>query len=212
MGQRASFDDTTIKLQVGEIKTITDTNGVLEKYETIDINDAGIRIMHTKGENTMQFLATEECTVENYRITDNKCIEWGFIKEETEERNSTVYIEFKEGVQDQIYSMDYNDPVTLKLSLEIEAKGRLELIKTNDNSDLINSSVFIITGPNNYRNEVTVSDGKIVLEDLAKGIYTPTGYALDTQTYTVQIESGKTTTKTIINKEPTRYYNCRKKK
>ena len=117
-----------------------------------------------------------------------------------------------------MYSLNYNDPVTLRINLTIEAKGRLELIKTNDNRDLVDGSVFIVTGPNDYYNEVTVSGGKIVLEDLLKGFYSikeksaKSSYLVNTETYTVEIKPNETTTKTIVNKEPTRNYNCKKRK
>jgi len=69
-----------------------------------------------------------------------------------------------------------------------------------------------------YYNEVTVSGGKIVLEDLLKGFYSikeksaKSSYLVNTETYTVEIKPNETTTKTIVNKEPTRNYNCKKRK
>ena len=119
----------------------------------------------------MQFIATEACTVENYTITDDMFLEWGFIKEETEERNTTVYIEFADGVQDQIYSIDYNDPVTLRINLNIEALGKLEIIKTDTEGNVINGSVFKVTGPDNYSQDVTLSNGKILIDNLKAGQY-----------------------------------------
>ncbi len=219
MSLRPSFDGSTITLRVGETTTLTDTNDVLKDYNSIDRTENNIRITHNKGENTMSFTPNENCTIENYRISDSTFLEWGCIKEGTEDSQTTVYIEFQSSeVQDQLYSLNYNDPVTLRINLTIEAKGRLELIKTNDNRDLVDGSVFIVTGPNDYYNEVTVSGGKIVLEDLLKGFYSikeksaKSSYLVNTETYTVEIKPNETTTKTIVNKEPTRNYNCKKRK
>lgn len=218
MGQRASFDGSTITIRQGEVTTATDTNDVLKDYESIDVTESGVHIRHNKGDNFMTFSVNDDCNIETLRISDSKFQEWGLIKSGTQDKRTTVYISFENDVQDQLFAMDYNDPVTLSLSLAIEAKGRLELIKTNDNRDLIDGSTFRVTGPNNYNERVTVTGGKIVIEDLIKGIYTITeestkdSYLLNTETYTVEIKPNQTTTKTIVNKEPTRNYNCRKTK
>ena len=209
MGQRASFDGSTITIRQGEVTTATDTNDVLKDYESIDVTESGVHIRHNKGDNFMTFSVNDDCNIETLRISDSKFQEWGLIKSGTQDKRTTVYISFENDVQDQLFAMDYNDPVTLSLSLAIEAKGRLELIKTNDNRDLIDGSTFRVTGPNNYNERVTVTGGKIVIEDLIKGIYTITeestkdSYLLNTETYTVEIKPNETATKTIVNKEPT---------
>ena len=67
---RPSFDGTIINVQAGESKTITDTNGVLASYPSIDKTTNGIRITHSKGSNSMTILVDENTTLENYTITD----------------------------------------------------------------------------------------------------------------------------------------------
>lgn len=105
MGQRASFDNTTISLKVGETTTVTDTNDVLKDYNSIDRTKDNIRITHNKGENTMSFTANEDCTTESCIISDSTFQEWGLVKEGTEDNQTTVYIQFEDGVQDQLYSL-----------------------------------------------------------------------------------------------------------
>lgn len=105
MGTKPSFDNTTISLKVGETTTITDKNDVLKDYNSVDRTKDNIRIIHNKGENTMSFTASEECTIESCIISDNTFQEWGLVKAGTEDSQTTVYIEFEDGVQDQLYSL-----------------------------------------------------------------------------------------------------------
>ncbi len=208
MQTRPSFDGTTVTIRTGETTTLTDSNETLADYNSIDVIENGIRIIHNKGENTMQIQVSEDCTIENYRISDDMFRQWGLIKTDTENKDTTVYIEFADGVQDQIYSLNYNDPTAMKLTLAVEAKGKLEITKLDANGTLIDGAVFRITSADGYDNTVTVTNGKIVVEDLKAGIYTikevsaPHGYLLNTKSYNVEVKPSDTVNKTIPNDEP----------
>lgn len=211
MNQRASFNGSTITLKIGETTTVTDTNDVLKDYNSIDRTENNIRITHNKGENTMSFTANENCNIESYVISDNKFQEWGLIKEGTEDNQTTVYIEFQSSeVQDQLYSLGYNDPVTLRVNLAIEAKGRLEITKLDSEGTLVDGAVFTLSNDSGFSRDITVSGGKIMVEDLKPGIFllrektAPYGYLLDTKDYQVEVRSGETVNKTIPNDEPAR--------
>lgn len=140
--RRPSFNGTTITIETGETKTITDSNGVLAEYGTIDNTKDGIRFVHQNGSNSMTISVDENTNLENYRISDSTFREWGMIKNGTEDTDTMVYFEFAQGVQDQLYCMSYNDPVTLNFSLKIEALGKLELSKLNTNGDLVDGAVL----------------------------------------------------------------------
>ena len=207
--KRPSFNGSTITIQAGETKTITDSNGVLAEYGTIDNTKDGIRFVHQNGSNSMTIFVNENTNLENYRISDNTFKEWGMIKNGTEDNDTMVYFEFASGVQNQLYCMSYNDPVTLNFSLEIETFGRLELQKLNTNGDLVNGAVFKVRGANDYNKDVTVTNGKITIDKLKKGTYTineisvPFGYLIDTKSYDVEVKVNQTATKAIVNEEPT---------
>ena len=214
---RPSFDGTAINVQAGESKTINDSNGVLASYPSIDKTVNGIRVTHTKGSNSMTILVDENTTLENYTITDAQFKSWGMIKDGTEEKDTMVFFEFQDGVQNQLYSMSYNDPITLSFSLKIDSFGKLELSKLNKEGDLISGAVFKVTGPDNYNKEVVVTNGKITLDKLKKGTYTikeisaPYGYLLDTKTYNVEVKVNQTATQAIVNTEPTGTFTLVKK-
>ena len=207
--RRPSFNGNTITIQAGETKTINDSNGVLAEYGTIDNTKDGIRFVHQNGSNSMTISVDENTNLENYRISDNTFKEWGMIKNGTEDNDTMVYFEFAAGVQNQLYCMSYNDPVTLNFSLAIETFGKLELQKLNTNGDLVNGAIFNVTGPNGYNQDITVTNGKITIDKLRKGIYTiteksaPNGYLLNTQAYNVEVKVNQTATQAIVNNEPT---------
>ena len=208
MKKKPSFSDTVITVEVGE-NIITDTNGVLADYTSIDKTINGIRFVHNKGNNTMSITVSEDCKIEDYKITDQMMKEWGMIKEETKDNDTTVFFQFREGVQNQLYAMNYNDPVTMSMQLKINLLGRLELSKLNTNGDLVEGAIFNVTGANGFNKDVEVTNGKIILEKIRKGTYlvkekfSPEGYLLNTETYKVEVKPNQTATQAIVNDEPT---------
>ena len=211
---RPSFNGTTINLKVGETTTLTDTNSVLSEYSDLNKTVNGITITHTHGENTMKIAVSNECTLTNYSIPYDTFKEWGFVKEETKDKDTTVYIQFGTGIQDQIYSLNYNDPVALTINLSIESLGGLVLKKQGENGESLNGAKFLITGPNDYNEEVTIN-GSVTLEGLEQGTYhikeiqAPEGYVLDTKAYEVEVNAGQAVEKVISNKEPTGTFTLR---
>ena len=209
MQTRPSFDATTIEIEAGETKVLNDTNGVLADYSSIDNTKDNVRFQHNKGENTLTIAVSEDCTVESLNISDSTFQSWGLVKEESRDQDTTVYFSFTTGVQDQLMALHYNDPVPMAMSLKINLFGNIELTKLSDNNDLVNGAVFSITGPNNYNQDVTVTNGKITIDKLRAGTYTikeksaPEGYLLNPESYQVEVKAAQTSTKTIIDAEPT---------
>ena len=150
METRPSFDGTTITLDAGTSKTLTDTRGVLKDYNSIDKTVDGIRIQHTKGENTMTITVDSSCTKEAYRISDSTMQSWGVIKDGTQDYDTTFYYDFPSGVQDQIYSLHYNDPVPMSLDLKINIYGNIEIGKKDNKGKYVANTSFklnaIVTG------------------------------------------------------------------
>lgn len=215
MQTRPSFDATTIELNVGETKVITDNNGVLALYKSINVTHQGINFSHNYGENTLNITVNNDCTMERINISDSTTKSWGLIKDGTEDKDTTIYFNFPEKSQDQLYSLNFNDPIPLRVSLKINLLGNLELNKLNVNGDLVDGSVFTINGPG-YNGDVTVTNGKIVLESIKSGTYTikeksaGIGYLINPTIYTVKVNPNQTTTQAIVNNEPTGELSLRK--
>ncbi|MBP3254975.1 MAG: hypothetical protein J6M60_00575 [Clostridia bacterium] len=207
MKTRPSFEGERITIQLGEDKILTDSNGVLSDYNTVDTTIQGVRITHIQGENTLKINATADAE-ESIILTDRDFKNIGMIKAESTDYDTSIYFSFDSGVQAQLYTLHYNDPVPMSLRLSVEKFGRLELSKLDTEHNLIDGSVFNVTGPDGYNQDVTVTNGKIVVENLKKGTYTikekstGTGYLLNTNSYTVEVNPNETSCQAIVNDEP----------
>ncbi len=214
--QRPSFDSTTIEIDAGETKVITDTNGVFKNYNSINTSKDGVVFSHNKGENTLTISTPENFQGETITITDEVTRSWNLIKAGTEDYDTNIYFDLNGGGQDQLIALNYNDPTSLAMKLKVNALGNLQLSKLNTKNELIDGAVFSVTGPG-YNGDVTVTGGKITLEKIKKGTYTikektaPYGYLVDTQTYTVEVKPNQTATHAIVNKEPTGNFELVKK-
>ena len=86
--------------------------------------------------------------------------------------------------------------------------GNLKLRKTDVGGKLLDGAVFHVTGPN-YDQDVTVTNGEIVLDNLLVGEYTitekgaPFGYLVNTSTFSTTVNPGQTSEVTITDEAPT---------
>ena len=210
METRPSFVKEKITIDVGTTKTLTDNNGVLKDYNSIDKSVNGIRIVHTKGENTLQISVDKNCSLESYKITDSTMESWGMIKNGTENKDTTVYITFKEGVQNQLYSLNYNDPVSMSLNLAINRFGKLEIAKQDEDGTYVPNTSFKISYNSDMSNAIgtytTGSNGKVTIDKLQpKTIYiqevkVPEHLILDSTIKSVTINPNETTSYGAVNK------------
>lgn len=209
MEKTPSFTSNTITVNAGTTTTLTDTNGVLKDYVSFDKSVNGIRIVHNNGENTMNVIVDENCTLESYIFTPAEMNSWGIIKETTRNQDTTVYITFKEGVQNQLYALNYNDPVTMSLSLKINAFGKLELAKKDNKGNYIPNTSFKLSYNSDMSNEIgtykTGSNGKVTVDKLRKGtiyiqeVAVPDHLVLDTTIRSKEIKVNETTSYEATN-------------
>ena len=86
--------------------------------------------------------------------------------------------------------------------------GRIKLRKTDVGGKLLDGAVFHVAGPN-YEQDVTVTNGEIVLDNLLVGEYTitekgaPYGYLVNTSTFSTTVNPGQTSEVTITDEAPT---------
>ena len=206
--QRPSFNGQTITMDIGTSQRLEDTSGMLSEYNSANFTTEGVTIKHNIGNNFIDINVTENCTKENVYIRDDTSFKNNLYKSKTEDRDTTVYFEFADGVEDQMYSENYNDPVPLNFNLKVNQFGKLELSKLDTTGKLVNGAKYRVTG-NNYDKIFEVTNGKIIVDKIKKGNYkvteveAPKGYLLNTKDYNVTINPNQTTTQAITNIEPT---------
>ena len=102
------------------------------------------------------------------------------------------------------------DPDSSKLYTQIDWMdfGELELVKTNDVGDLIDGAVFNLKSSSydGYEENITVTNGKIKVEDLPVGEYiltetkVPGGHAITQKIFKVTINKDEVTQRVVVNK------------
>ncbi len=216
-----SFDKGSVEMNAGESVTLTDTNGVLSGYNSCDATLDGIRFEHTKGSNDLKITVSENCNTENFNLNFNKCKQIGLYRHE----GGTDFRHYHFGSHQQnLYSNYYPDDPVVNLSMKINLYGKLELTKTNDKDQLVDGSVFKLKGKTNgYEKDVTVQNGKILVEQIPHGEYTLVetkrpnvnntdgAYKeLTGEVFDIEIKSNQTTTKTVVNEEKIGTVNFKK--
>lgn len=206
--KRPSFTPSIINIDAGTSKILTDTNSVLKDYVSFDRNIDGLRIQHNKGENTMTISVDKNYTKETLKLTEDKMNSWGIIKEETADNDTTIFFTFKEGVQNQLYSLNYNDPVPMSLNIKINIFGNLKINKTDvETNKPIDNTVFELldTNKNVVRTGTTNNKGELEFNNLKPAAYklkekkSNDNYLNNNITYDIVINPSETTTKNITN-------------
>ncbi len=209
MKTRPSFVKETITIDAGQTKTLTDSNGVLKDYNSIDRTVDGVRIVHTKGENTMQVIVSKDCNIETLKITDNTMESWGMIKEETADNDTTVFFTFRSGVQNQLYALHYNDPVTMSLNLKINIFGKLEIAKKDNKGNFVPNTSFKISYNSDMSDDLgtyrTGANGKVTIDKLKpttiyiQEVSVPKHLILDSTIKSTKINPAETTSFVATN-------------
>ncbi len=209
METRPSFDSSTITIDAGTSKTLTDSNNVLKDYNSIDKTVNGIRFQHTKGENTITITVDANCTTESYKVSDLDTQSWGLIKDGTQDYDTTFFLDFPSGVQDQIYSLNYNDPVPLGFNLKINIFGKLEIGKKDNKGNYVPNTSFKLSYNADMSNPIgtytTGSNGKVTVEQLKPGtvyvqeVASPNHLILDTTIESVTVKTAETISFTDTN-------------
>lgn len=102
----------------------------------------------------------------------------------------------------------YDPSKTTSLTVDWLQLASLELTKTDVYGNLINGAVFRLWNNGDYDKEITVTNGKIKVDNLTTGIYylqektAPQGFLVDDTIYTITLNAGDSASQTVSNKEP----------
>ena len=209
MQKRPSFSDTTITIQAGESKTLVDSNNVLKDYTSINKTINGITFKHDTGSNSMTITVDKNIEIDRYRVSDKTFKEWGLVKGATQDKDTSIYFSFEKGGQSQLYSMNYNDPVTMALSLKINIYGKMEIAKKDNKGNYVPDTSFKVSYNSDMSNPIgtytTGSNGKVIVENLKPGtvyiqeVSVPKHLILDSNIKSVNIQASKTTSYQATN-------------
>lgn len=205
----ATFDKTTksqktniVSFDGGSNSTINvplQSNVTLHNVSTGASQTGGTAVVH--GGQSFYFTAPCKNSPTNYQtanITGENCARF-------------TALAIVPGGDKQTHGSWAMDPAYLDLNINWLDFGSIEINKTNTNKDLIDGAEFNLksTSYDGYNENVTVKNGKIIVEDLLVGTYqlkelnAPDGYLLNTDTFTITVEKDKTTVQPVMDQEPT---------
>lgn len=206
---KATFDKTTksqktntVSFDGGSNSTINvplQSNVTLHNVSTGTSQTGGTVVVH--GGQSFYFTAPCKNSPTNYQtgnIAGEKCARF-------------TALAIVPGGDKQTHGSWAMDPAYLDLNINWLDFGSIEINKTNTNKDLIDGAEFNLksTSYDGYNENVTVKNGKIIVEDLLVGTYqlkelnAPDGYLLNTDTFTITVEKDKTTVQPVMDQEPT---------
>lgn len=195
---------------VGDSFTITDKNKVLQYYKDIII-EGGLNYSVNGNDITItipkNYSGDSEVWLEVQRALDDEI-----------SPTPTTFLWSNNSDDQKVSALDcLTDPGFKEFSLKINKFGSLELTKTNKDNALLNGAVVRVWSSNGYDKNHTVTNGKIVINDLLPGDYfakevtAPNGYLLNPTEFKVTIEPNKTSHLKIVDNQPTGSFKIVKK-
>lgn len=106
------------------------------------------------------------------------------------------------------YEWIHDPSKTTSLTVDWLQLGSIEITKNDIYGNLINGAVFRLWNNDGYDQNVTVTNGKIIVDNLTTGIYylqeqtAPSGFLVDNTIYTVTLNAGDEIKQTVTDKEP----------
>ena len=101
------------------------------------------------------------------------------------------------------------DPAeTTSLTVDWLQLGSIEITKNDIYGNLIDGAVFRLWNDNGYDQNITVTNGKIKIENLVTGNYflqeqtAPNGFLVDKTIYTINLNASDDIKQIVSNKEP----------
>ncbi|MCC2839139.1 prealbumin-like fold domain-containing protein, partial [[Clostridium] innocuum] len=196
MSRKPSFSGKKITLNVGESKTLTDTNGVLSDFKGKETIPKGLSIKRSGNKLTI---------TANASASENSTYSLDKIKPEMIGQS---LVHKKSGGQDIIYPL-MKDPGTFKLKIQVNKYGALKITKQDEDGKLVPNTSFKVSKNADMSSPIgtykTGSDGTVTVNDLAPATYyvqesaVPSHLILDKTIYKVSVSANKTASFTARN-------------
>lgn len=220
-----SFDASTQTLNLGQTRTLTDTNAVLQYYETFNYTKDGITFKHTKGSNDMTISASDSVSKETVSLLTSDAKRNNISKYENKIPVQTNFVltplSSDTTHQRFIVSYGYQDPKYLALNIKMNLYGNLEIAKKDDKGNLVSNATFKVSYNADMSNPIgtytTGSNGKVTVENVKPGtVYiqetkVPEHLILDNTIHTVMVNANETATYTATNNTKQGYIKVVKK-
>ncbi len=169
--------------------TLTDTNGVLSKYNVVS-NNGDVQV--SQNGNQLTLTTTNPNADVTLRLT-----------KQATTGGSTLY--WVSDTKQDVVTGGQDDPINAYLKVNIKTVGSYDILKKSTSGSLIQGAVFRITGNSYDQTFTTNANGKITLSNIPTGTYTvqevsvPSPYILDTTPKTITIQPNKTGVVEFIN-------------
>ncbi|MCR0438150.1 prealbumin-like fold domain-containing protein, partial [[Clostridium] innocuum] len=191
-----SFSGQKITLNVGESKTLTDTNGVLSDFKGKESIPKGISVKRNGNKLTVTASTT---AAENSTYILNKI---------RPEMIGQSIVHRKSGGQDIIKPMIL-DPGRFKLNIRANKYGALKITKQDEDGNMVPNTSFKVSKNADMSSPIgtyqTGSDGTVTVNDLAPATYyvqesaVPNHLILDKTIHKVSVSANKTASFTARN-------------
>lgn len=214
-----SFDATKINLELGQSKTIMDTNKVFQYYDTFNFTKDGVTFSHTKSSNSIVISASEDCTKEIVTMLPSDSKNNGASKYSKSTGQANFVLRSNE-VQNMICSPGFTDPRYLSLQVELDLYGSLEIAKKDDKGNYVSDVKFKVSSNADMSNPIgtytTGQNGKVVIDKLRPGdiyiqeVSVPDHLILDSTVHKITVRSNETATYTQVNQTKKGYIEVTK--
>lgn len=215
-GKGISFDGKTKKIELGETKTYTDKNSVLETYPAFSQRVSGVTFAHEKGSNDLVVTVSENTDATTVKFKSYKYDIYQLLpngdKFDSTKMSTYLYFHFSKGSIQNLLFSNYVDPESFTFNIGIES-GELLLKKTDSNDMPLAGCQFRIFEDEACTEKIatatTDEKGEILFDGLSTGdiyikeIKAAPGYLLDNAVKKVTITNGETSTVSFKNNEPT---------
>ncbi|MFR5017918.1 MAG: collagen binding domain-containing protein, partial [[Clostridium] innocuum] len=196
MNKKPSFSGQMITVNVGESKTLTDTNGVLSDFKGKETIPKGLSVKRNGNKLTIT-ASSNASNTSTYGLNKIK-----------PEMIGQSLVHKKPGGQDIIYPL-MKDPGTFKLKIQVNKYGALKITKQDEDGKLVPNTSFKVSKNADMSSPIgtyqTGSDGTVTVNDLAPATYymqesaVPSHLILDKTIHKVSVSADKTASFTARN-------------